>query len=169
MVIDRSAVDPSVMDANADTGHDPVSSRPRLLIADDDGTVQAVLHRQLAEHFDIVGSAFDADEAIALAAARRPDVAIIDVQMPGGGGVRAARELSALDPRMAIVALSGDESDTIVRAMLQAGAILYLRKGMGGPELVRGLRRAIAAQPGFMEQFPSTDARREDPRLTRNH
>lgn len=118
---------------------------PRLLIADDDRFVQSSLCAQLDKQFEIVGGAIDAEQAIELAERHRPDVAIIDVEMPAGGGLRAAREIRACSPDTAIVALSGDESSAIVLAMLQAGAIAYLRKGMAGPELTRILHSAIAA------------------------
>ncbi len=119
--------------------------RPRLLIADDDLLVHATLCAQLDEEFEIVGGALDSDQAIELAESCQPDVAIIDVEMPAGGGLRATREIHERVPRTAIVVLSADESDAVVLAMLQAGAMAYLRKGMSGQELTRILRSAIAA------------------------
>lgn len=104
------------------------SGRARLLIADDDRVVQTALYMQLNRDFEIVGGAYDADEAISLAEEHQPEVAIIDVQMPGGGGLRATREIRARAPGTAIVALSADESDSVVLAMLEAGAMAYLRK-----------------------------------------
>jgi len=126
----------------APDGRGPI---PRLLIADDDGFVQSLLALQLNSEYDIVGGAQDADQAIELAEMHHPDVAIIDVQMPGGGGLRATREIRRLAPATAVVAISGDESDLVVRAMLQAGAITYVRKGRPGRELAGILRESIAA------------------------
>jgi DNA-binding NarL/FixJ family response regulator len=97
-------------------------SVPRVLIADDDPDVRAVLSAQLARSgFDVVATAADTDEAIALAGEHHADIAIVDVQMPGGGGVRATQEIRATAPGTAIVALSADESERIVLEMLTAG------------------------------------------------
>lgn len=123
---------------------------PRLLLADDDPVVQSALSMQLHRHFKIVGGARDADQAIMMAESHQPDVAIIDVQMPGGGGLRATREIHARDPRIAIVALSSDESDSVVLAMLEAGAITYVRKGRPAGELIGILRSAIAASANLI-------------------
>ena len=129
--------------------HDPSSpeggSLPRVLIADDDPDVRAVLSAQLAPDFHVVGTATDTDEAIALAAEHQADIAIVDVQMPGGGGLRATQEIRAVAPDTAIVALSADESERIVLDMLTAGAVTYIRKGIGAEELAALLRESLRA------------------------
>jgi DNA-binding NarL/FixJ family response regulator len=121
------------------------NAKPSVLIADDDPVVRAALSLQLKAGFTVVGSACDADEAIEYTEALRPDLAILDVQMPGGGGLRATREIRALAPEVAIVALSADESDASVRAMISAGAMAYVRKGVDRDELDRVLRSSIEA------------------------
>jgi DNA-binding NarL/FixJ family response regulator len=126
---------------------------PRLLIADDEVFMHSVLRAQLGEHFDIVGTALDADEAIALAELHQPEVAIIDVRMPGGGGLRATREIRECAPRTAIVALSSDESVPIVLEMLQAGAMKYLHKGMAGKGFIRTLHSAMAAHATLLADY----------------
>jgi DNA-binding NarL/FixJ family response regulator len=118
---------------------------PRLLIADDDPLVREMLSMQLVMSFDVVGNATDADEAIEQTEALKPDVVILDVQMPGGGGLRATREIQAHNPDVTIVALSCDENDAMVREILIAGAMTYLRKGIRGEELDTALRAALAA------------------------
>jgi DNA-binding NarL/FixJ family response regulator len=123
----------------------PGDAPPRVLIADDDPDVRAVLSAQLAPQFEVVGTATNTDEAIALAAETRPDIALVDVQMPGGGGLRATREIRDAAPETTIVALSADESERIVLDMLRAGAVAYLRKGVGGDELAALLHEALRA------------------------
>src|SRR4051794_38788791 len=118
---------------------------PRVLIADDDPDVRAVLAAQLEPSFEVVGGAADTDEAIALAGETRADIAIVDVQMPGGGGVRATREIRSAAPETTIVALSADESERIVLEMLNAGAVAYVRKGVSADELVALLLEALRA------------------------
>ncbi|MEA2312841.1 MAG: hypothetical protein QOE28_2809, partial [Solirubrobacteraceae bacterium] len=79
----------------------------RLLVADDDATVRltlATLARN-EEGLELVGAAADADQAVELAGLRRPDVVLLDFDMPGGGGVRAAIDIRELLPGVRIVAL----------------------------------------------------------------
>jgi DNA-binding NarL/FixJ family response regulator len=128
-------------------------SLPRVLIADDDPDVRAALRAQLAGSFVVVATAADTEEAIALAAEHQADLAIVDVQMPGGGGLRATREIRAAAPRTAIVALSADESERIVLDMLNAGAVTYVRKGVRTAELNALLRESLDAEA----QLPRRD------------
>ena len=121
----------------------------RLVIADDDAFVRSALCLQLNSSFAIVGDARDADEAIERVDALRPDVVLVDVVMPGGGGLRATREIRSRAPEVAIVAFSSDESDSVVRAILRAGAMTYVRKGIDGHELNSVLRSAIEAHTTF--------------------
>jgi DNA-binding NarL/FixJ family response regulator len=121
----------------------------RLVIADDDPVVRSALCLQLNNSFAVVGDARDADEAIERVDALRPDVVIVDVEMPAGGGLRATREIHSRAPEVAIVALSSDESDSTVREMLQAGAMTYVRKGIDGHQLNSILCSAIEAHTSF--------------------
>jgi DNA-binding NarL/FixJ family response regulator len=125
----------------------PADSTPRarLLIADDEPLVRSMLQAQLETDFEIVACAADADEAIELARTHQPDAAIVDVEMPGGGGLRATREIGSCSPGTAVLVLSSDESDAGVLAMLQAGAVSYFRKGLRAGELASALRETIAA------------------------
>jgi DNA-binding NarL/FixJ family response regulator len=118
---------------------------PRLLIADDDDFVRSALCLQLGRTFTIVGGACDADQAIEQADALRPDVMIVDIEMPAGGGLRATQVIHDRFPTTTIVALSSDESDATVRAILLAGAMTYVRKGIESHELQRTLRSAMTA------------------------
>ena len=105
-------------------------SRPRLVLADDDEMILAWLAAQLESEFECVGTAADAPGAVALALAERPDIVILDVEMPGGGAMHATSEISAGAPETAIVILSGNESGGGVIDLLEAGATTYLRKGI---------------------------------------
>jgi CheY-like chemotaxis protein len=112
---------------------------PRLLIADDDPVVRSVLTSQLASQFDVVAVAVDAQDAIELVCGHHPDVALIDVMMPAGGGLRATAEIHRRAPETTIVAFSGDESERGVTEMLGAGATAYIRKGVSPQELAQKL------------------------------
>lgn len=127
------------------TVSDEKSPSPSLLIADDDAFIRSALDAQLSRDFQVVGAACDPDEAIALAERHQPDVAVVDVDMPSGGGLRATREIRQRAPKTAVVALSADESRSVVIEMLEAGAMSYVRKGAPPDELAATLQQAIAA------------------------
>lgn len=129
-------------------GFDPIPpAHPTLLIADDDAVVRSMLSLTLERQFDIVGAARDSDQAIALAQAAHPDVALIDVQMPCGGGLRAIQGISEVSPETATVVLSADAFDPMVRQLIIAGAMTYVRKGITPADLASVLHRSIRARP----------------------
>lgn len=118
----------------------------RVLIADDEPALRGAL-ADLLEHEDdvvLIGSAGDADEAIALAGDERPDVALVDVSMPAGGGARAAREIARCSPETRVIALSAFEDRPTVLEMLRAGAVGYLVKGTAGEEIVGSIQKVMA-------------------------
>ena len=124
----------------------PADRRPRLMIADDDTVVRAMLGMSLEHEFQLVGMAGDGEEAVELARASQPDAALIDVEMPKGGGLRAVRGIVEVAPGTAIVVLSGDESDGAGRELIQAGAISYRRKGIAAQALAESLIESINAR-----------------------
>jgi DNA-binding NarL/FixJ family response regulator len=119
--------------------------RPRVMIADDDPVVQSMLDSSLSSSFDVIGVAADSDAAIELAKESQPDAAIVDVDMPRGGGLSAVRGILEVAPETAIVVLSGDESDSVVRELMQAGAMAYRRKGVAPNALAESLTDSIKA------------------------
>jgi len=120
------------------------ASTIRLLIADDDPTIRLTLSAllQREDGFELVGEAENAAEAIELAAHRRPNVVMLDFDMPGGGGVRAAIEIREASPTTRIVALSADGSQAAQYDMSRAGAIGYVVKGAPDEEIIRAIRNA---------------------------
>lgn len=117
--------------------------RIRVLVADDEPALRGALAELLAqeEHVFLVGAAADADEAIELAQREQPDVALVDVKMPAGGGPRAAREIQRLSPATRVIALSAFEDRPTVLEMLRAGAVGYLVKGTAAEDIVGSIRR----------------------------
>jgi EAL domain-containing protein (putative c-di-GMP-specific phosphodiesterase class I) len=94
----------------------------------------------------LVGVARDAQEAIDLAVRERPDIALVDVKMPAGGGRRAAREIRAAYLPTRVLALSAYEDRTTVVEMLRAGAVGYLVKGTPAAEIVKMIRSATRGE-----------------------
>ena len=121
------------------------SDKPRVVLADDDPVVHSTLGAQLAPAFDCVGVALDADEAISLVETHKPDVAILDVDMPGGGALRATREIHTRAPETAIVILSADEHHQVVVQLIASGAVTYVRKGIDARSLTVTLFDALKA------------------------
>jgi DNA-binding NarL/FixJ family response regulator len=121
--------------------------RARVLIADDDADIRGFLAAFVSSDpaFKMVGVAADADEAIQLAQEHQPEAALVDVAMPGGGGLRVVRELQTFSPGTSVVALSAYDERNIVIEMLQAGAMSYLVKGATREQILHSLHRAIVA------------------------
>jgi DNA-binding NarL/FixJ family response regulator len=117
--------------------------RWRLLIADDDPAVRSGLSDTLGKEFEVVGTAVDPEDAVRVSAWVQPDAALIDVEMPNGGGLRAVEGIATVSPETAIVILSTQESEAAVRELLAAGAIACCRKDVAGTLLARSLRDSI--------------------------
>jgi EAL domain-containing protein (putative c-di-GMP-specific phosphodiesterase class I) len=113
----------------------------RVLLADDEPALRTALTELLSheDRVELVGTAADAEEAIRIAEENRPDVALVDVRMPEGGGPNAARGITRVSPGTRVIALSAYEDRANVLAMLRAGAVGYLVKGTAADELVDGI------------------------------
>jgi EAL domain-containing protein (putative c-di-GMP-specific phosphodiesterase class I)/CheY-like chemotaxis protein len=116
----------------------------RVLLADDSDSVRDALAQILGEDdsVELVAIAQDAQEAIELAVKHLPDVALIDVRMPAGGGVHATREICRRSPQTAVVALSAADDRRTVLRMLESGARGYLVKGSATSELIEMIKRS---------------------------
>lgn len=114
----------------------------RLLLADDHAAFRGGLRALLAtvEGIEVVGEAGTGEEAVTRAAALQPDVVLMDLNMPGLGGVEATRRIVDTSPHMAILVLSMYEDDESVFLALRAGARGYLLKGADRAEIVRAVR-----------------------------
>jgi DNA-binding NarL/FixJ family response regulator len=112
----------------------------RLLIADDDALARALIEAIVARDGDLelVGSAEDAERAIELAGEHKPDVAVLDWVMPGGGGETAAREILQRSPDTRIVALTPPDTACADIAMARTTLV----KGSPPDELLRTIRAA---------------------------
>ncbi|MDQ3991092.1 MAG: EAL domain-containing protein [Actinomycetota bacterium] len=113
----------------------------RVLIADDEPVVRDALAELVGteDSLELVGVAGDAKSAIALARETQPDVAMVDVRMPGGGGPHAAREIRIHCPHTRVVALSAYEDRGTVLEMVKAGATGYLVKGSAPGEILSSI------------------------------
>ncbi len=114
--------------------------RTRVVIVDDHAIFRAGVRAELAEACEIVGEAGDVAEALAVAQRTEPDVVLLDVHLPGGGAVAV---LERLDPRSggpSVLVLSVSDAAEDVVAVIRAGALGYVTKTIGGPDLVAACR-----------------------------
>lgn len=120
----------------------------RVLLADDHTLVRAGIRRLIESQPDIevVAEARNGDEALDLAALKRPEVALIDLEMPGKGGLEVAAELHERYPEIAVVIMSMHDDPVHVRAALDRGALGFIVKEAAPAELEIALRAALAGQ-----------------------
>jgi DNA-binding NarL/FixJ family response regulator len=120
----------------------------RVLAADDQRVVREGLAMilSLLPGVEVVGTAADGEEALALAAELRPDVVLMDLRMPGLDGVEATRRLREADPSVRVVVLTTYADDHSVVSALRAGAVGYLTKDAGAAEIRQALQRVTDGQ-----------------------
>lgn len=117
----------------------------KLMLVDDHRMLRQTLSRSLeAEGFVTVAEANDGNEAIALASRHRPDVILMDVSMPGMGGVEATRQITALVPEARIIMLTMHSDQRVVSSAIEAGAVGYLVKDCSIADIGRVIR-AVAS------------------------
>ena len=120
----------------------------RLLIADDHGVVRTGLERLVAtfEDVELVGAAANGQEAVERCRSSRPDVVLMDLEMPVLDGIAATRTIAAAQPGVAIVVLTSfSDRDQILQA-LDAGAVGYLLKDAEPEEIAKAVRAAARGE-----------------------
>ena len=120
----------------------------RVMAADDHPIVRAGLAAVVAEESDLafVGEAGDGEKAIAMFRNVKPDVVLMDLRMPGLGGVDAIRAIRAEFPTARIIALTTYEGDADIHRALEAGAVGYLLKDMLPTDVVDAIRAVYAGR-----------------------
>jgi DNA-binding NarL/FixJ family response regulator len=125
-----------------------MKKRIRLLLADDHSIVLAGLTTLLGlePELEVVATAENGEEAIVKFREHRPDVALIDLRMPGIDGVEAARRIIAEYPAARILILTTFESEEDIHRALQAGVAGYLLKESNRPQLAAAIRAVLAGE-----------------------
>ena len=138
-------------------GGERMTGRIRVLIADDEPSVREALADLIATEpsLELVGMAEDAGQAAELAVAHHPDIAVVDVKMPGGGGPRATREIRRGSPGTKVIALSAYGDRGTVLEMLRAGASAYLVKGSPADEILVAIHRTALGQGALSAEITS--------------
>ena len=114
---------------------------PSVVIVDDHGIFRAGVRAELGSMVEVLGEAEDVSEAVRLITELEPDVVLLDVHMPGGGGVEVLEQVGKLRPQQRFLALSVSDDAADVIAVVRAGARGYVTKTITGPDLADAVKR----------------------------
>jgi two-component system secretion response regulator SsrB len=131
------------------------SIRRRILIVEDHEVVSEGLRALLAPHFEIVGQIRDGLSVIPAIHQHRPDAILLDLSIPGRGGMDLLPELHQTFPNLAVVVLTGGADFIIGRTALALGARGFLPKDSGAEEVELALRTAISGRQYFSPRVPA--------------
>jgi NarL family two-component system response regulator LiaR len=125
------------------------STRITVVIVDDHELVRSGLESVLSlyDDLELVGEARSGEAAVALCAAKHPDVVLMDLIMRGMDGVAATEQLLRRSPGARVLVLTSFSDSDLIERALRAGAIGYLLKSVSGDELAAAIRRAYAGLP----------------------
>ena len=118
-----------------------MSDRPSIVIVDDHALFRSGVRSEVEDLVDVLGEAGTVEEAVRVIGETRPDVVLLDVHMPGGGGVEVIRRVAATDPGQRFLALSVSDAAEDVIAVVRAGARGYVTKSISGEELAAAIGR----------------------------
>ncbi|NYD40797.1 LuxR C-terminal-related transcriptional regulator [Nocardioides panaciterrulae] len=125
----------------------------RVVVVDDHAMFRSGVRAELAAsgagQVDVVAEAADVDEAVAAVEAQRPDVVLLDVHLPGGGGAEVMRRTATSVPGTRFLALSVSDAAEDVIGTIRGGARGYVTKTITGPELVRAIGRVADGDAVF--------------------
>jgi DNA-binding NarL/FixJ family response regulator len=120
-----------------------------VVLVDDHAMWRAGVRAELVGHVQVLAEAADVDSAVAAVREHRPDVVLLDVHLPGGGGAEVMRRAAATSPGTSFLALSVSDAAEDVIATIRAGARGYVTKTITGPELVAAVERVATGDAVF--------------------
>jgi DNA-binding NarL/FixJ family response regulator len=145
----------------------------RVVLVDDHRLFRAGVRAELGDGIEVVGEAEDVASAVASIAATAPDVVLLDVHLPGGGGVEVLRQVLPALPDVRFLAVSVSDAADDVIGTIRAGARGYVTKTISGADLADAVTRVAAGDAVFsprlagfvLDAFAATDAPAIDPEL----
>ncbi len=143
----------------------------RVVLVDDHQMFRTGVKAELGPQIEVVGEAADVDEAVAVIAETRPEVVLLDVHLPGGGGVEVLRRVLPSEIRFLALSVSDAAEDVI--GVVRGGARGYVTKTISGPELTDAIGRVAEGDAVFsprlagfvLDAFSATAAPTADPEL----
>ncbi len=117
------------------------TGRSRVVIVDDHAMFRAGVKHEIGPFVSVVGEGSDVATAVAAITASKPDVVLLDVHLPGGGGAEVIKQVHLGDPEIRFLALSVSDAAEDVIGVIRAGARGYVTKSINGTELVDAIRR----------------------------
>ena len=128
-------------------------SMPRVVLVDDHGIFRSGVRSELGRQVEVVGEAEDVQPAITLISELKPDVVLLDVHLPGGGGQAVIESVKASNPEVKFLALSASDAPEDVIAVIRAGARGYVTKTISTAELADAVRRVAAGDAVFSHRL----------------
>jgi DNA-binding NarL/FixJ family response regulator len=122
---------------------------PRLVLVDDHHLFRAGVRAELGERVEVVGEASDVESAVRAILETRPDVVLLDVHLPAGGGQAVIERVAPHAPEVRFLALSVSDAADDVIGVIRAGARGYVTKTISGPELADAIRRVADGDAVF--------------------
>jgi DNA-binding NarL/FixJ family response regulator len=126
-----------------------IETRRSVVVVDDHAMFRTGVRSEIKDAVEVLGEAADVDEAVAAVTGLRPDVVLLDVHLPGGGGVEVMRRVAARLPDTRFLALSVSDAAEDVIGTIRAGARGYVTKSITGPELVDAIARVAEGDAVF--------------------
>jgi DNA-binding NarL/FixJ family response regulator len=120
-----------------------------VVVVDDHAVFRSGVKAELAGYVDVVGEAADVGSAVTVIGQQRPDVVLLDVHLPGGGGVEVLRQVLSALPDTRVLALSVSDAADDVVGVIRAGARGYVTKTVTGAELVEAITRVAGGDAVF--------------------
>jgi RNA polymerase sigma factor (sigma-70 family) len=128
-------------------------SMPRVVLVDDHGIFRSGVRSELGRQVEVVGEAEDVQPAIKLIAELKPDVVLLDVHLPGGGGQAVIESVKSSNPEVKFLALSASDAPEDVIAVIRAGARGYVTKTISTAELADAVLRVAAGDAVFSHRL----------------
>jgi DNA-binding NarL/FixJ family response regulator len=130
-----------------------VSGTPRVVLVDDHGLFRSGVRSELGRQVEVIGEADDVQPAIDLITSVQPDVVLLDVHLPGGGGQAVIQAIKPLFPSVRFLALSASDAPEDVIAVIRAGARGYVTKTISTAELADAIKRVAAGDAVFSHRL----------------
>jgi len=121
----------------------------KVVIVDDAAFIREVLTQILVRSgFEVIGEAVNGDEAVQVVLEKKPDIVLMDIIMPLKSGIQATKEILEKNAKQKIIALSTEDSETMIMRALEAGCCDYIVKPFNREKLIQAINKAVQLEGG---------------------